>query len=511
MEKQVQNFILYANKIMGSDQCISDVVDGDVSQLTLSSVKIEDPTPEETLEIFRFTEDTDVEKVLYLFSVLLNAVKNEFCFQRHAEYTYTHRVDLNIYTQYFLYSQIKTRAFMDGYQIPKYFDSWILEISAWYAEYFKKELLSIAYKDRIKGLVLVVTSQFLGPGHAPTELVLRVCQGLIKSERKVFLINLADVHSLTGRILYLGRRANYYREYLSREFVSYEEVDIPFLQCEEGMPNIDMMQALISEIREMKPEIIISVGEDIFSNVIDDMIPVCSLPLENGLCHNFTKYLVHYQDISIQEEKWIKEYGYSGENLIRMNLPYQIIQSNGIEREDLGIPKDVFCLVVIGNRIENELSEDFLEMLERIFTQIEARLLIVGKMDCEKKFANYPAIYGNYIHIEHTEKLLAVCRIADLYVNPPRVGGGTSAIYAMSAGKPIVTLNYGDVCKNCGMDFAVNSVSEMEKRIIQYIEDRLYYNEMSKLALARAKVYEDASSSISNMINILEERESWKK
>ena len=60
-------------------------------------------------------------------------------------------------------------------------------------------------------------------------------------------------------------KKHYYIEYLRREFLSYEDIDIAFFQCEEGMPDIDMMWVLISEIREMKPEIIISIGEDIFS------------------------------------------------------------------------------------------------------------------------------------------------------------------------------------------------------------------------------------------------------
>ncbi len=99
---------------------------------------------------------------------------------------------------------------------------------------------------------------------------------------------------------------------------------------------------------------------------------------------------------------------------------------------------------------------------------------------------------------------MAVCELADLYVNPTRKGGGTSAIYAMTAGKPIVTLKYGDVYKNCGEEFAVEDLANMNKLIRRYMVDFDYYNKMSERARNMADLYSSLDQTVLEMIDCLE-------
>ncbi len=508
MNERILTFVAYADKIMESDYDISVIKrDQEIDSLTSEQLDIDKFSEEDITEILRFSESNDTEKVTFLFFVLLDVVRNEYCFQRFAEYVYLHREDFHIYTQYFLYAQIVDMTTRDRYTFPQHFDIWIFEISQWYTDYFKEELIPIEYENREKGLVLVITSQFLGVNHSPTKLTLDVCRGIILSGRNLLLLNLADALSLTGCIPYWNVQANYIPEYSRVQSFSYEEVQIPFAQCDRGIPNIGMVRDLICELRGMRPEIIISIGEDIFSNVIDDMIPVCSIPLQARLSRNFTKYLVHFNEVTLEERKWMAEYGYQEKNLIPMKLPFQVEYSDGVKREEIGIPKNAFCIVAIGNRLETELTEDFLEMMESILTQTNTFFLTIGEFDRQTKFAQYPHVLDKSIYLEYTHKLLAVCNLVDLYINPPREGGGTSAIYAMSAGKPIVTLDYGDVYKNCGAEFAVKSITEMASQINRYVEDAAYYARMSELASRRAKEYENVEKNIAEMIATLETRE----
>lgn len=508
MNERLANFILFANKIVESNQGISKLTNNhEVDQLTSECIDISEFSEEDAIELLRFSESKDAEKVVFLFFILMDVVQNEYFFQKFAEFSYSNRSDFNIYTQYFLYAQLLDMAIRDQYALPQYFHEWIFEISQWYTEYFKEELKPIDYEKRERGLVLVITAQFLGIRHAPTKLTYDICRGIILSGRDLLLINLADALSLTGHLPYWNAQSNYISDYSNVHSFMYEGVEIPFAQCDEGMPNIGMMKELIDSLREMKPELIISIGEDIFSNVIDDMIPVCSIPLQAKLSRNFTKYLVHYNEITSEERGWMAEYGYQEENLVPLKLPFRIEYSDGLKRSGIGIPKEAFCIVAIGNRLETELTEDFLKMLESILNQTNACFLTIGKLDCQSKFATYPHILENNIHLEYTQKLLAAFKLADLYVNPPREGGGTSAIYAMAAGKPIVTLDYGDVYKNCGVEFAVKNIEEMERQIRRYMGEASFYAEMSELATQRAKEYENVEQNISEMMMTLEKRE----
>lgn len=506
---KTMSFVSYAKRIIESDQKVSVLKnDQEIDELISGGIYEEELTKAELEQMTFFAECcSDTEKVAFLFFILLDLINSKYCFKCFAEYVYMHRNQYSIYTQYFLYAQILDMAARDGYVVPDDYALWIFEMSKWYIDLFQEELSPIAYKDRKKDLVLVITSQFLGIRHSATKLTLDVCRGIILSGRSLLLINLADALSLTGGIPYWNVQANYVQEYSKTRNFIYEDVNIPFAQCDRGMPNKGMMKDLICELRELKPEIIISIGEDIFSNVIDEMIPVCSIPLQAKLSRNFTKYLVHYNDLTLEETEWIKDFGYQDNNLIRIKLPFRIDYSNGMKRADLGIPEDAFCIVAIGNRLDSELTEDLLIELDKFIKETGAFFLVIGKMDCQTKFRNYANVLNRCGHLEYTQKLLAVCKLTDLYLNPPREGGGTSALYAMSAGKPIVSLNYGDVYKNCGEEFSVQSISEMFLRIKKYMEDSTYYSKMSELALRRAQEYEDVEKNIEKLMNTLEIRE----
>ena len=146
-------------------------------------------------------------------------------------------------------------------------------------------------------------------------------------------------------------------------------------------------------------------------------------------------------------------------------------------------------------------------MLDSVLKLTDFILLTVGNLDCEAAFSEYQSITEKNIHIEYTDKLLAVCDLTDLYINPPRKGGGTSAIYAMAAGKPVVTLKYRDVYENCGEEFSADNIEMMREQIIRYKEDDKYYSMMSQVARGRADLYTNMEKTILEMVENYEKRE----
>ena len=63
--------------------------------------------------------------------------------------------------------------------------------------------------------------------------------------------------------------------------------------------------------------------------------------------------------------------------------------------------------------------------------------------------------------------LSTIYKVCDLYINPLRRGGGTSAVEAMYNKLPVVSINYGDVALNTGDEFCVSSYVEMEQTILK--------------------------------------------
>ena len=76
----------------------------------------------------------------------------------------------------------------------------------------------------------------------------------------------------------------------------------------------------------------------------------------------------------------------------------------------------------------------------------------------------------------------------DLFVNPPRIGGGNTGAMALSAGVPVLTLNKGDIASVAGEEFTVETLEDYPEMIWKYKNDAAFYERQSKLA--RAKIEE---------------------
>ena len=97
--------------------------------------------------------------------------------------------------------------------------------------------------------------------------------------------------------------------------------------------------------------------------------------------------------------------------------------------------------------------------------------------------------------------------VCDLFVNPMRSGGGTSSVFALHKGKPVVTIDFGDVALNAGKEFCVCDYSEMKARIELYMDDPIFYSQMKSQALQRAKEITDTENIITKQIKEIEKRE----
>ena len=82
---------------------------------------------------------------------------------------------------------------------------------------------------------------------------------------------------------------------------------------------------------------------------------------------------------------------------------------------------------------------------------------------------------------------------------------------ALSKGIPVVTTEFGDVYTNAGEEFVVEDYEEMLQTILRYVEDKEFYEEMSKKARARVNILLDTEGQFVNLYNeaIRREKEKW--
>ena len=186
------------------------------------------------------------------------------------------------------------------------------------------------------------------------------------------------------------------------------------------------------------------------------------------------------------------------------NYKYPEVQTKRYKREDFQLPETAFVMVVVGNRLDFEMDDAFLQMVGKLMeTNEDAYFMIIGKVQnkvkIEKNIKDTKRIrYAGYVPASGE-----CVRITDVYLNPRRVGGGRSAFEALHYGVPVITLRYGDVNGACGEEFAVEDYTEMHQQLERYMRDAEYLQEMKERAEKRAHILMDMEGTFRKLFNDL--------
>lgn len=384
-----------------------------------------------------------------------------------------------------------------------------------YEEYFSKinsDLSYIHVKERNQNLTIVISGQILEIQHGPTKTTfdrIRVLKE--KLNQNVLLINTASMLSPIGTYKYLdAKRANYVPEYSYKDTLEMMGVSVPFFQCDQNMPDVPTMEILINQIRKLKPRHIISIGEDIFADIVNSMIPVLTVGLvPSSLSYTMASFQTLSRDLTLDEKEVFKRLGLSEKNIIKSIFTSGLKnQSEHTNRKLLGLPEDVFIIAVVGARLGYEVTDEFLGLLEGVLENRNIYIAFMGYFsDFEEKMNRHASLKSHVKYLGMVDDILSRIELMDLYVNPIRRGGGTSSVEALSKGVPAVTTDYGDVAVNVGEDFFVKDYDDMAKTIIRYIDDKAFYESQSKKALVRSKLLLDSDNQFVKLIDEYERRE----
>ena len=226
------------------------------------------------------------------------------------------------------------------------------------------------------------------------------------------------------------------------------------------------------------------------------MVPCASMSVVfSSLPHTKNKMKILGRKLSTEEKEIYKE-----EDIIESRFTFELKpQTRKFSRKEPGIPEDKFVLVVVGTRLDYDITDEFMEMLKQV-CENGCYVIFSGIMNnYNMLMERYPVVADNSLFAGYCEDILALMEICDLYVNPDRSGGGFSVIEAFSKGKPGVYLKKGDVYTAGGEDFAVGTFDDMAEQIIKYKEDHEYYNSMSAVAKDRARLMTSSKEAMADL------------
>lgn len=418
-------------------------------------------------------------------------------------------------TCYFLYYQIKRIVFTTPILDTQEIQYWKWKLLYKTFHLFEKELDNaigkIPLEERNPNMALVIIEQMLSFNHGPTKTALDRCYTLIKGMKKnTLLINTAEMLSTMGEIpFWLTSTANYDEELLEKEYLEWKGCKIPFFQCDNRMPDKNVLNYLVEVLQELKPSIVVTIGgSSIFAGLVNKMVPALTVGLTTS---GIEATLADYQILQSQNKEMdyglLNRMGKNTNSAIEGKFTFSIKQQEEfITREELGVSQNDFVLVLVGARLDYELSEEFLEMLGNL-QDIPVKIIVMGILSKNAELQKrYPWFEKKVLYLGMCNDVLSRLELCDVYVNPTRKGGGTSCVEAMYKGLPVVSTTYGDVAGIAGEDFCCKDYVEMETLIRRYYVDKEFYRMQSEKALKIAEEYLDTEREFVRCVNLYLER-----
>lgn len=363
-----------------------------------------------------------------------------------------------------------------------------------------KEQKYFSWQERNHDLVFVFSAQVLGMEHAPTKTLLDRCYVLKKYLKKeVVIIDTAMQMPMKGQAPFYGlANATYAEELSSLGQLEFNGEIFEFHQCENKMPDLEIIAGIIRMVKDRKPKFILDIGgSDLCADLCGLFVPQVTISTV------FSKIAIscgEYQIINkVLSEDDIEELAVLGVDPLKVKQARFTFsfkkQTHHFTHKQLGLWEDKFILLVVGWRLDQEVDENFLDMLECVLEENQSiAVAFMGKFDLyNEKIKHYVRLQERSKNLGKQMDALAVTECCDLYVNPRRSGGGSSVSEALYKGLPAVTLPTGDVSVAAGELFWVEDYFAMQEKILKYASEQNYYKQMSEKAKKRAEELMDSN------------------
>ncbi|MDF2801710.1 MAG: multimeric flavodoxin protein [Anaerocolumna sp.] len=359
-------------------------------------------------------------------------------------------------------------------------------------------------ESRNQDLIVIITSQVLSVGHAPTVRVFDYAYALQHDlNKQVVIINDSGMNYILNNNLNANVKFSYVEEFENLDIIKYKNEDLKFIQNPIKMPNIEAILGIVDDIYNLNPLIVYNIGgSNLTADYCKYFTTTASLPCSNDIPVAASKYLLLGRRVQPSDSLELRKF-LSDQILIETEINYQYrVCSTQYSREMWKIPQEQFLLVIVGNRLDIEITNNFLAILDKILKNLPwCGLALVGNIQ------NTDRILSG---IEDTERLHLLgnltdagefIKCCDIYLNPKRKGGGRSSFEAMNYEVPIITMPYGDVFNTCGEAFIVKTEEEIVNLIDKYYVDDIFRKKQKKLAKERATILSDIKGTLVEVIH----------
>lgn len=324
--------------------------------------------------------------------------------------------------------------------------------------------------DRVRRVALVAS--FIGPqGHAPSGLALQHARILCEHGLEVQMFSGQEL-LMPDMPQYLGHNGR--AQVAPPDMAALAELVPSGVRLTLGDPQFSLMrrwQRVMAGVTAFDPDLVLFVG--LHSPMVEVLYPVRPVL---GLCVHSVAPMASV-DVWLAADpalagRWDAAWGASFPPAWAHGHPYRVALKpvgGPVTRAALGLAPDSVVLVTVGARLCDEITGDWAARMAGLLQRHPQTVWVLAGGDGTRPAA-LGAVEPNRMRVlPHREDVRSVLRGCDVYVNPPRLGGGFSVAEAMAEGLAVVALADADGGNKIG-GFAVNGIEAYFSRLEALIE-----------------------------------------
>lgn len=350
--------------------------------------------------------------------------------------------------------------------------------------------IAVPPSQRQRDLIVVLVGQLMRGMHQPSlDTIDMLSKLVLRLGRRVVLINTADgpVHQLYP---YLGGFTSSVDDGLlnARQILAQEQ-PVPFTHLPPGFTDPQTAAATRDQILALRPDLVLSLGTlNPVADLCRGLLDVVAMPFGTYLPIAAPTLIALPRALQPGDVAALALADLTAEAVIPVHYAYELPATRGPRtRADLLLPADAIVTTIIGLRLDREVTAEFAGALDALIQQ-EPRLffLFVGPLPQHAALcADLPHLAARSRAHGYDPDVLSILPVCDLYLNPPRGGGGASAAYALACGVPAWTLDAGDVAVVTGPQFHLKRLQEFAPLATRFADDVAHREQQQAAARAR--------------------------
>jgi hypothetical protein len=231
-----------------------------------------------------------------------------------------------------------------------------------------------------------------------------------------------------------------------------------------------------NQIAAFDPEAVVVFGDTaVLQDLLINQVPVIQYPAHGGApIGPADRYVCVWEPETlaglVAEGAWTEEVaGKCLHGVVGMALP---TPSRTLTRDNL-VPGAELVLVVVGIRLADEIRGPFAAHLaETLAAHPGVHLVCIGDADAGRVIGDELKTVEDRVHAKGIDRALAdTLTGADIVLNPPRQGGGTSVAMAMSASRAVLCVQGGDGASMMPTDAVSETLEDYFQRLDALIRD----------------------------------------